>query len=134
MQVLPGLAWTGSLRHPCSQASCHLLWSCLAWWEAHDHCTDVWEGLLKFHHDVCRTASEKQLRALDVRGLFAHLAASTNKALWSTDTLVVRASPLDVTLKLLRSTLQHADASCDSSQARAAVLCTTHSHAEDCQF
>lgn len=38
----------------------------------------------------CRTAMEGQLKALDVRGLFDHLVASSNKALWSSETLVVR--------------------------------------------
>ena len=40
---------------------------------------------------ACRTATEAQLKTLDVRGLFTHLMASSSRALWDTDTLVVRA-------------------------------------------
>lgn len=39
---------------------------------------------------VCRTATEKHLSALDVRGLFEHLVASSNKNFWSSETVVVR--------------------------------------------
>ena len=38
----------------------------------------------------CRTQLESRLKAMDVRGLFNHLVAYSSRALWSSDTLVVR--------------------------------------------
>ena len=42
----------------------------------------------------CRTQLESHLKAMDVRGLFNHLVAYSSRALWSSDTLVVRLCPL----------------------------------------
>ena len=48
-----------------------------------------------FKGDVapCRTQLESHLKAMDVRGLLNHLVAYSSRALWSSDTLVVRLCP-----------------------------------------
>ena len=53
----------------------------------------------------CRTQLESHLKAMDVRGLFNHLVAYSSRALWSSDTLVVRLWPPVLTSRCIMTPL-----------------------------